>query len=233
MIGRRAMRPFLRRIDRVVVSGERAAQAARYFGFKGSQIKLGFCGLDFGIFGPLLERRLKGPWPRKFLFVGRYAPEKALDVLVDAYARYRATAGADAWELVCCGTGPEGHRLKAPGIIDMGFVPPDRQAEVFTDAGAFVMASSYEPWGVAIAEGAASGLPLVCSDACGAVAEVLREGYNGYVFGTGDAAALARALTRVSMVDAPTWGARSRTLASAYDAAGWPQRVFDDLLPQA
>ena len=230
-LGRYLRRGFFQKIDRVVAAGERSAICARYLGFEGRQIRVGFCGVDYGIFGGLLDERRRGPWPRKFLFVARYAPEKAIDVLTAAYAKYRARAGADAWDLVCCGRGPEGKYLNAPGIVDMGFVPPDRQAPVFADAGAFVMPSRYEPWGVAIAEGAAAGLPLVCSDACGAAGDLLRDQYNGFLFGTDDANDLADKLDRVTRVDHALWGGRSRTLAEGFSADIWPWRCFDGYLP--
>lgn len=230
-IGRRLLKPFFKHIDRVVVAGERAAMCARYYGFRDGQIRIGALGIDCTTFRPLLERRSAGAWPRKFLYAGRYAADKGgLGVLVDAYTLYRTAASGNAWELVCCGKGPERHKLNAPGITDLGFIPPDRQAEVFLDAGAFVMPSLSEAWGVAIVEAAVAGLPLVCSDACGANAEVLRDGYNGYRAATGDAAALARAFSRIVSVDGPTWGGRSRVMGEAFDAATWPARIFDDLL---
>ena len=234
VIGRQVLRGFLRHIDRIAVAGERAAMYARYLGFEGSQIRFGIYGLDAPAFTPLLDRRLAaGAWPKRFLYVGRYAPEKDLDTLLAGYALYRAEAGPDAWDLVCCGAGPEKGKVRGDGVTDLGFIPPARQAEVFTNAGAMVMASSYEPWGVAIAEGACAGLPLVCSDACGAAADLLRDAYNGRLFGTGDATSLARALTAVTHADLPTWGHRSRAFGAAFDAKLWPQRLFDGLLPTA
>lgn len=231
-VGRRLLRGHLKHIDRVAVAGERAAMYARYLGFDGTRIRFGLYGVDFAAFASILARRLAaGPWPKRFLYVGRYAAEKDLDTLLAGYAQYRVAAGAGAWELVCCGAGSEKNRVRGDGVTDLGFVPPDRQADVFANAGVLVMPSRYEPWGVAIAEGACVGLPLICSDACGAAADVLRDGYNGRLFAAGDPTSLARAMAAVTHADLPTWGERSRALGAAFDARSWPQRVFEGLLP--
>ena len=55
-----------------------------------------------------------------------------------------------------------------PGITDAGFMQPAQLPQAFRDHGVFVLPSRYEPWGVVIAEAAASGLAVICSDACGA-----------------------------------------------------------------
>jgi glycosyltransferase involved in cell wall biosynthesis len=39
----------------------------------------------------------------------------------------------------------------------------------------------WEPWGVVIHEGAAAGLPMIASYACGAITNYLRDGVNGIV----------------------------------------------------
>lgn len=233
-VGRRLLRRYLSRFDRMAVPGERSFAYARYLGFPDGSIRSGFLGIDLDAFGPGLATRLARPggWPRRFLFVGRYAREKGIDTLVAAYAKYRAEA-VDPWDLVCCGRGTEGTLLAGrPGVTDMGFVPPTEQAAVYADAGAFVLASRYEPWGVVVAEAAASGLPLVCSTACGATVEMLRDGYNGYSFAPEDVDQLCRRLHQIHRRhDLPEWGERSRAFGAAHAATLWPQRVFDGLLP--
>src|SRR5205814_9121177 len=129
----------------------------------------------------LHARRLaenNGVWPKSFLFVGRYVWEKAMDTLADAYARYRAAcAGRDRepWALVCCGRGPEGvHIADRPGISDIGYVQPDGLADVMARHRVFVLSSRGESWGVAVADGLAAGLSVICSGAAGGVVERVR-----------------------------------------------------------
>jgi glycosyltransferase involved in cell wall biosynthesis len=51
----------------------------------------------------------------------------------------------------------------------------------------------YETYGLVVAEAAARGVPAIVSDVC-AAAERVRDGVSGFVFPSGDAAALARCL---------------------------------------
>ena len=126
--------------------------------------------------------------------VGRYVPQKDLHTLVKAYSLYRATV-RHPWGLTCCGTGPDAALLEGvPGVEDIGFAQPQDLPAILERHGAFVLASQYEPWGVVIAETAASGLPIICTTACGASIDLVRPYYNGLLVTPGDAAALSRAL---------------------------------------
>ena len=65
-----------------------------------------------------------------------------------------------------------------------------------------------------MAEAAAAGLPIICTDKCGARHEVVKE--NGIVVPAGDAAALAEAMGRISSVGVRELGVR-RLLPDAKD----------------
>ncbi|MCC6659346.1 MAG: glycosyltransferase family 4 protein [Phycisphaerales bacterium] len=218
---------FFRSIDAAVVAGERAYRLARWLGFRDSQLERGVYGLDYAGLAPALTRRLTLPaWPRRFLFVGRYVPDKGLDILLDAYGRYRSRT-TDPWTLTCCGRGPDAALLKhQPGVTDRGFVQPGDLPGLFADHGCFILPSRYEPWGVVLAEAAAAGLPLIATDACGASIDVLHNYHNGLVLPTPDAAALAAAMTWVheNTSRLPDFGRRGQALASAYSAAAWAER---------
>jgi len=191
------------RLDRVFVAGERAFQLARYFKVPEAKIRRGLYGFDGGIFDPSLHaRRLaqnNGAWPKNFLFIARYVHQKAMDMLADGYALYRGECekrGEEAWPLTCCGRGPESvHIAGRPGITDIGYVQPDGLPDVLLRHGVFVISSRYEPWGVAVAEAMASGLPVIATLATGAVPELVRDYYNGVLVTTEDPASLSRAFT--------------------------------------
>ena len=147
------------------------------------------------------------------LSVARLAPEKGLDVLL------RAATAAGVRPLLV-GSGPERAYLEtvARDALFTGELPEDRVAEAYAAADIFALLSAHEPWGVAVNEAAASGLPLVLSDRVGAAADLLRDGENGVLVPSGDVTAAADAL-RLLAVD-PTlrqrYGARSRELMSAW-----------------
>jgi glycosyltransferase involved in cell wall biosynthesis len=91
----------------------------------------------------------------------------------------------------------------------------------------FIMPSRGEPWGVAIAEAAATGLPLICTDVCGAAVDLLRSYYNGVTVPPGNAPALAEAMTWMHHHHGRlrTLGLRSRDLAQAFSAEAWAERL--------
>lgn len=220
-------RGFMRRMSKVIAAGARSADFARRIDAAPGKVVTGLYGFDFSAFrdqGRQLDARPE--WPKSFLFAGRYVPEKGLNVLMDAYQRYRA-AVPNPWPLHCCGTGPEAPILERDGVSNLGYVQPSALPALFADHGVFVMPSLAEPWGVAIAEAAATGLPLICSDVCGAAADLLRPYYNGLLVPAGDAAALADALLWMDRHhdQLRTFGARSRELAQPFASEAWAERL--------
>ena len=224
-VARWALQRYFRRMEAVVVAGERSWQYAQRLGFAPKPIARGLYGVDSHAWTSVAEQRRQGSWPRRFLFVGRYATIKAVDIMTAAYQTYRNQVVAP-WPLVCCGQGELAGLLLQPGIEDHGFVQPPDMADEWQHAGAFLLPSRYDPWPLALVEAAAAGLPIVCTDACGSAVEVVRDGYNGYVVPENNIEALADAMVRIHRAydDLPTWGERSQQLAAPYSAELWAQR---------
>lgn len=234
-LNRWRLRVASRRIHTVVTAGERSAEYARRLGFTPSTIVGGYYGYDDGQVSAVASRRDSTAWPRQFLFVGRYVPPKDLATLVKAYQRYRALV-RNPWGLTCCGVGPDQPLLAGiEGIVDRGFQQPAAVPEVFATHGAFVMPSRFEPWGVVIAEAAASGLPVVCTSACGASVDLVRDYYSGVIVPPEDPERLARALVWMhEHADLlPVMGQRGRQLATAFSAEAWAARWHHYLLEAA
>jgi glycosyltransferase involved in cell wall biosynthesis len=232
-LGRLRLRRTLDRCAAVITAGERSATYASKLGVPEHKIKTGYYGFDYARFGAVANaRRAAAPWPRQFLFVGRYVPQKDLGTLAAAYARYRQLV-RDPWGLTCCGDGRDAPLIaNHPGITDIGFKPPAELPDVFARHGVFVMASHFEPWGVVIAEAAASGLPLLCTTACGASLDLLRPYYNGVTAAPRDVEGLARAMQWMHEheADLPAMGARSHVMAEAFSAESWAVRWHNYLL---
>lgn len=220
------LRTFIRRAALVVCAGERSREYARRLGVPEQRIKLGYYGYDHARFQAAAEQRAGSAWPRQFLYVGRYVPPKDLPTLVDAYRSYRASV-SDPWGLTCRGAGPEAGLLAdCEGVIDDGFAHPRDLPEVFARHGAFVIASKFEPWGVVIGEAAASGLPVLCTTACGAADDLVRECFNGLTVAPGDAHGLAQAMRWIHdhERDLPALGRHSQLLSEAFSAESWAVR---------
>jgi glycosyltransferase involved in cell wall biosynthesis len=134
------------------------------------------------------------------LVVSRLAPEKGVDVAIDACA----IAGID---LVVAGDGPELERLSARArgakVEFVGRVGDAELSRLREGASvALVPSRSAETFGLAAAEALAAGIPVVASRV-GALPELVEE---GALVPPGDARALAAAIPRV----APDAGAAER-----------------------
>jgi glycosyltransferase involved in cell wall biosynthesis len=147
-----------------------------------------------------LRQRLNLGHAFTFLHVGRLAPEKGVDVLLDAFAELERALGSEAVKLVVAGAGPSLGALKArapKSVIFLGNL--DRQRELpalYASADAFVFASTTETLGLVVLEAMAAGTPVVAT-AEGGVADHLRHETNGLAYPAMDAHACALAMRRL------------------------------------
>ena len=225
-LARYAIRGYLSHIDMAMVTGERSWQYARRLGFAESHIRRGVYGVDYAALSRLHQQRLAaGPWPRQFLFAGRYSPEKGLDVLLDAYTQYSRSV-EHPWQLVCCGKGPLAETLRGHnGVVDRGFLQPHEVHAEMVRSGAFILPSRYDPWPLALVESCAAGLPVICSNACGSAVEIVRDAYSGFTFATGDSGDLNTTLLRVHHSrELAAIGGRAQEFAAPYSAEEWATR---------
>jgi glycosyltransferase involved in cell wall biosynthesis len=133
---------------------------------------------------------------RQFIFVGRLVEEKGVTLLLDAYRDYRQ-AVAHPWKLVIVGEGYL-NECKLEGVEFRGPLSPKEVSIEMRNSSAFVLPSTFEPWAVVIQEAAASRLPIIASDECGAVPHYLHNGLNGFRVKTNSNKALVEALVSMS-----------------------------------
>jgi len=134
------------------------------------------------------------------LSVARLVPEKGIEDLIRAVAE----AGDSRLRLVVAGAGPRREALVelaaglAVRLTILGHLAEGELAQTYVDADVFALLSHHEPWGVAVNEAAASGLPLLLSDRVGAAADLLVDGGNGFLVPAGDVQEAAKALRRLA-----------------------------------
>jgi glycosyltransferase involved in cell wall biosynthesis len=141
-----------------------------------------------------------------FLYMGRVAPEKGLDVAIDAIAQLERKGQLGEWRLVIAGKGPAERSLKEKvdalrlqeKVIFAGFCKKGSPewTELMQKASVAVLPSVW--WDnspIAISESMAYATPVVVSDA-GGTKEMIEDGISGLVFRTGDVDDCARALSR-------------------------------------
>ena len=97
---------------------------------------------------------------------------------------------------------------------------PDELPQIYARAGAFVIASVWDPWPLVILESCAAGLPVICTENCWDRYELIRE--NGIVVKARDPKSLAAAMARVPELD----GEKGRILAAEYSTSRWADRVI-------
>lgn len=154
------------------------------------------------------------------LSVARLVPDKGIDDLIRAVAE----TGDARLRLVVAGDGPEREALTELAaelgvrLTILGHVPEAELAQLYVDADVFALLSRHEPWGVAVNEAAASGLPLLLSDRVGAASDLLDADRNGFVASAGDVQEASAALMRLAADPAlrRELGARSRELVRGW-----------------
>ena len=109
-----------------------------------------------------------------------------------------------------------------------GFKQYDELPGYYALANAFVHASTTEQWGLVVNEAMASGLPVIVSNRCGCVPELVREGVNGFTFDpddTGQLSELMLSLSKESQL--PVMGNASRSIISDWGIERFGQGLSD------
>jgi D-inositol-3-phosphate glycosyltransferase len=199
--------------DRLVAATvmERAHLAGHY-GADPTRVAVIPCGVDTQLFTPgdqAAARRALGLDHRpRLLYVGRIAPIKGLQTLLDGMARLRA-AGGDAQLCIVGGDADEplnGHEgeLRAQlarlalgdAVTFVGAQPQERLRTWYVAADATVLPSYYESFGMVALEAMACGSPVVASRV-GGLQTTVRDRVTGVLVPDHDAGALAEGLARV------------------------------------
>lgn len=195
--------------DGVLLPGARQEIFAKYLGFRRAQIATMGYSADVNRF---LEVK-PSPHNRTFLYVGRLVKEKGLDLLLNGYESYRS-ARKNPWELRIVGSGKLKEELIArriPGVYIEEFIQPALLPSEYARSSCFVLASVFEPWGLVLHEAAASGLPIISSDASGSADVFVEHGVNGFVFKSGKVQELTNAMVELHDMSNLRWEQMSRS----------------------
>ncbi len=214
----------LRRFRKIMVPGARAARYARWLGFKRDDIILGEYGINVTRF---TQETGQSSYRKGFVFAGRLVKAKGIKTLVAAYSRYRSKCEDDGgpWDLDVYGIGPEKKWLDGiDGVRVHGFAHPEELPRIYANAGAFVLASEWDPWPLVLLESAAAGLQIICTENCWDRYELVRG--NGIIVKAGDSHGLAEAMLDISRGAERVDGKLGRELAKPYSCEAWADRVI-------
>jgi glycosyltransferase involved in cell wall biosynthesis len=141
-----------------------------------------------------------------FLYVGRLSTEKGLFDLLDAFSRVHGQNPEATLALAGSGSIEEElrQRTRALGIESvvtlLGTKSPEEIGRLLMSSAAMILPSYREPWGLVVNEALSFGCPVVVSDICGCVPELVIDGVTGYSFPAGDVGALAQAMSDVLLL---------------------------------
>jgi len=134
------------------------------------------------------------------LFVGRLSEEKNILDLLKAYEKsfYKNK------KLFIAGDGPLRKQIEKhikdsgiKGVYLTGFQAREKICEFYALADAVLLASSRETWGMVINEAMCFSLPIIASNRVGSVADLVKNGYNGFIFSVGDVGKITECMERV------------------------------------
>ncbi len=206
----------LRKSDLALVANRTVEQVLRRKCFEGPVELLPY-GIDPERFKPMARESSPTPTPKsppaqelnswagqlKIGYIGRFVPEKGIDVLIDAARLLQFSA-----RIVLAGDGPEREQLVSlaeknglSGHIEWhGAIPHDRLPDFYRGLDILVLPSRttrnwQEQFGRVLVEAMACGTAVVGSS-CGAIPEVI--GDAGVVFPEGDANILADRLNELA-----------------------------------
>jgi glycosyltransferase involved in cell wall biosynthesis len=204
---------FFRRCDGFFCYGSRSKQYIASYGidprkiFDGCQSAALAHGYDAAaIRAHYADNSFTADCAMRFLYVGRLAEEKGLFDLLDAFARVRLQLPEARLDLAGPGALEEELRQRARRLgIDsavrfLGTKTPQDIGQLLMNSAAMILPSLREPWGLVVNEALSFGCPVVVSDICGCVPELVIEGVTGYSFRAGDVGALAQAMSNAQLL---------------------------------
>lgn len=192
-------RRVLRAARAAIVGGNAQGDYLQALGLPKEQIFFGYNTVDNSYFSTGADRaradersqRARLSLPDRYIFcASRLVEKKNLFRLLDAYNKYFAQAGDDPSSLVIAGPGHL-HDALNEKIIKLGLdqevhllgaVKYADMAICYGLAEALILPSTIEQWGLVVNEAMASGLPILISNRCGCVPELIIEGRNGLIF---------------------------------------------------
>ncbi len=188
-----AARPPRRRVDRDQLGRSRPAARVRD-PRQPDRVALQAGGVE----RPGASTRAAAYSPVNVLSAGRLVPDKNFATLIEAFSRI----GSEA-TLEIVGAGFLEDELKqlatrlGVSVRFPGHVPPSQMPSLYAAADVYALVSTYEPFGVAVREAAAAGLPIICSKTAGAAGDVAIDCRNALLVNPYDVDSIVGALERL------------------------------------
>ena len=164
---------FLSKISTVFASGNLHRRLLEALSYKG-EIRI---TKGVGIINKPKLNPIKREYKKRFLFIGRLAKEKNIEMIVDLFN------DLNEFKLTIIGTGPLEEILKNKAKENINFKGQIVNRDLnkyFESNDVLILTSAAEPWGLVIEEALFFGIPVMVSNNCGACV-LINEGVNGYI----------------------------------------------------
>jgi glycosyltransferase involved in cell wall biosynthesis len=181
------------------VTGPMQFEYAKKLGFQNIDIIYNLYCADNKLFESAYQESIyekKKKYPHQFLFVGRFEHVKGVDLLIEAWDNI--INNRKDWQLCLIGNGSFYDEIscnKSIKIID--FLQPERLNEEIANSGCFILPSRFEPWALVLQEFSLAGLPILCTNVCGAASTFVIPDYNGYTFDSKSIKDLEKAMLKI------------------------------------
>lgn len=173
---------YRRYFDYMVVPGYYQYEFMRFLNFKKDRILIGAYTANIKLFNDYYDNNQykKNNSSFKLLYIGRLEDEKGIILLLSCLENLKIHF---QFKLVIIGNGSlKDQVLKYDFVEYHSFLEQKQFLNLLNEISFFILPSIYEPWGVVIHEMVAAGIPIICSDACGAKSAFVFDNYNGFIF---------------------------------------------------
>lgn len=211
-----------------LVSGERAE---RHFHNKLriaiNCIKRGYSVVDNAHFGKKSDQAKE----KAILCVARFSPEKNHKTLFKAFLSSKLVKD---WKLKCVGSGPLMDELleiakENESIQIDSWASYNELPEIYHKASLFILPSLFEPWGLVVNEAMAAGLPVIVSNACGCLPDLVTPD-NGWSFDETNQQELINIFNSIAEMDLAElnkMGNKSSELIKLFTPYTWANSICD------
>ncbi len=142
--------------------------------------------------------------PIQFMFVGRFALNKGINVLAEAVKELNAEGYKDKFTFNLVGKGPlfeqYTKQYSFPNLNFLGFADDDKLNELYRTNDVFVLPTLFEGMPTVVLEAMAHGMPIIVTDV-GATLEMV-DNTNGYIIEKNNVASLKQAILKYNSLSA-------------------------------
>lgn len=210
------------------VPGNKQKEFAEHLGFNEKDIHTGFYCCDTRLFEQVYHQK-KSNRKRSytFLFIGRYAPEKNIEILWKVFIEV-CEENPNNWQLLSVGKASI-TPIEHPQIKHLGFLQQKQIMEVLLSTDVFVLPSIFEPWGVVIHEIVTAGIPVIGSSKVGANEVFVKHGENGFIFNPKDKSQLKKYLHAMIQLSDESYFSmceKSYELSQKINTNNWIKKIY-------